>query len=128
MATWDQGEWASSIESGLPRRDRRSGTYRRRSDSATALIVRDLPATPVLTSATAERIHHVSHVATDRALAELVAAHILDSHERRGVRSYQARDVLDLVTATERRLASTKFDARASWPIRPVPARPDRRI
>lgn len=29
MATWEQDEWASSIESGLPRRDRRSGTYRR---------------------------------------------------------------------------------------------------
>ena len=29
MASWDEGLWASSIESGLPRRDRRSGIYRR---------------------------------------------------------------------------------------------------
>ena len=87
--------------------------------------MRDLPATPVLTSATVQRIHGVSHVAADRALAELVAADILHPHERRGVRYYQARDVLDLVTVTERRLASTKFDTRASAPIRAVPARPD---
>lgn len=99
-----------------------------RSDSATALIVRDLPATPVLTSATVQRIHGVSHVAAGRALAELVAATILHPHERRGVRYYRARDVLDLVTVTERRLASTKFDTRTSRPIRPVPARPHRRI
>ena len=96
-----------------------------RSDSATAHIVRDLPATPVITSATVQRIHGVSHVAADRALAELAASDILYPHERRGVRYYQARDVLDLVTVTERRLASTKFDTRASAPIRAVPARPD---
>lgn len=95
-----------------------------RSDSATALVVRDLPATPVLTSATVQRIHKVSHVAADRALAELVSADILHMHERRGVRYYQARDVLNLVTVTERRLASTKFDTRTSPPSRPVPARP----
>lgn len=96
-----------------------------RSDSATALIVRGLPATPVLTSATVQRIHGVSHVVADRALAELAASDILHPQERRGVRYHQARDVLDLVTVTERRLASTKFDTRASQPTRPVPARRD---
>lgn len=92
-----------------------------RSDSATAHIVRDLPATPVITSATVQRIHGVSHVAADRALAELVAAEILHPHERRGVRYYQTRDVLDLVTVTERRLASTKFDTLAARPSEPSP-------
>lgn len=48
----------------------------------------------------------------------------LQAHERHGVRCNQARDVLDLVTVTERRLASTKFDTRTSPPARPVPARP----
>lgn len=96
-----------------------------RSDSATSLILRDLPATPVLTSATVQRIYQVSHVAADRALAELVTANILAPHARRGVQYYQAFDVLDLVTVTERRLASTKFDTRASPPVRPVPARPE---
>lgn len=97
-----------------------------RSDSATALILGDLPATPVLTSNTVQRIYGVSHVAADRALAELVTANILSTHERRGVRYYQAFDVLDLITMTERRLASTKFDTRTSPPIRRVPARPRR--
>lgn len=95
-----------------------------RSDSATGLIVRDLPATPVLTSATVQRIHRVSHVAADRALAELVSAGVLQAHERGGVRYFQARDVLDLVTMTERRLASTRFDTRTSPPSRPVPVSP----
>ena len=71
-----------------------------------------------------QRIHGVSHVAADRALAELVAANVLSFHERRGVRYYQAFDVLDLITVTERRLASTKFDTRTRPPIRPVPAPP----
>lgn len=85
-----------------------------RSDSATMLILRDLPATPVLTSAAAQRIHSVSHVAADRALAELAGATILRPHKRRGIRYYQAHDVLALVTSTERRLASTKFPSSPS--------------
>lgn len=92
-----------------------------RSDSAVALILRDLPATPVLTSNTVQRIHGVSHVAADRALADLVGANVLAVHERRGVRYYHAFDVLDLVTVAERRLASTQFDTRISPPVRPVP-------
>lgn len=59
-------------------------------------------------------------------MCETKADNILHPHQRRGVRYYQAHDVLDLITVTERRLASTKFDTRASGPIRPVPARPDR--
>ncbi|MGI5951888.1 MAG: Fic family protein [Brooklawnia sp.] len=95
-----------------------------RSDSATVLILRDLPATPVLTSATVQRIHGVSHVAADRALAELATAGIVHQSLRRGIRYFQAPDVLDLVTMAERRLASTQFDTRASRPVRPVPAVP----
>ena len=95
-----------------------------RADSATALILRDLPATPVLTSATAQRIHEVSHVAADRALAELVDAGILTVQERRGTRYFQARDIVDLITYAERRLASTRFDTRVSPPNRQAPARP----
>lgn len=118
-AEWDQRLIAA--------RAGRGKTRGLRGDSASALILRDLPATPVLTNATVQRIHQVSHVAAGRALDELVAARILESHERRGQRYYQAPDVLDLITLTERRLASTKFDTRASSPVRPVPARPDER-
>lgn len=95
-----------------------------RSDSATALILRDLPATPVLTSTTVQRIYGISHVAADRALAELLTAEVLSAHERRGVRYFHASDVLNLITVTERRLASTQFDTRISPPVRSVPAIP----
>lgn len=94
-----------------------------RSDSATALILADLPATPVLTSSTVQRIHGVSHVAADRALAELVSADVLTVKKRGGVQYYQSFDILNLITTTERRLASTQFDTRSSPPVRPVPAR-----
>ena len=115
---WDERLTASRSDLGRTR-----GV---RSDSATALILRDLPATPVLTSNTVQRIYGVSHVAADRALGELLAANILSAHERRGVRYHQAFDVLDLITMTERRLASTKFDTRTSPPVRAVPAPPSR--
>lgn len=96
-----------------------------RSDSATAQILADLPSSPVLTSKTVQRIHGVSHVAASRALDELREASILDVRSV-GPRTtaYLASEVLDLVTSTERRLASTKFDTRGSPPNRPVPARP----
>ena len=95
-----------------------------RSDSATALIIRDLPATPILTSATVQRIHQVSRVAAERALDELDAAGILHPENRGGRRVFLARDVLNLITFAERKLASTRFDTRVSPPNRPVPARP----
>ena len=38
--------------------------------------------------------------------------------------TFVATEVLDLITHTERRLASTKFDTRISAPNRDVPARP----
>lgn len=121
----DLAELRAEWDERLARTRAKQGKVRGvRSDSATALIVRDLPATPVLTSATVQRIHQVSHVAAGRALDELVAAKILQTHVRRGQRYYQANDVLDLITTTERRLASTKFDTRTSPPMRPVPARP----
>lgn len=96
-----------------------------RADSATARVLEDLPGTPVLTAATVERIHDVSAMAAGRALGELEEAGILKSGSAgRRRRAYWAPDVLDLITATERRLASTRFDTRASSPNRQVPARP----
>lgn len=105
-------------------RARRGATRSMRSDSATALILRDLPSTPILTAATAERIYKVSHVASGRALDELVEANILSVSTRGGRHYYRSPEILDLVTSAERRLASTRFDTRVSRPVRPVPARP----
>ena len=120
-----RADWEERLASCRAEQGRLRGV---RSDSATALILRDLPATPVLTSSTVQRIHGVSHVAADRALAELVSANVLTVHHRRGVRYYQAFEVLGLVTVTERRLASTKFDTRISPPVRPVPSLPGEAI
>lgn len=107
-------------------RSREGRTRALRSDSATALILRDLPSTPVLTSATVMRIHDVSAQAASSALDELHGAGILRRSRRGRITLYQCDDVLELVTLAERRLASTKFDTRVSGPTRPVPARPPR--
>ncbi len=61
------------------------------------------------------------------ALEELHGAGILDTRKvERSATAYVATEVLDLITAAERRLASTRFDTRATLPNRPVPARPHR--
>lgn len=66
-----------------------------RTDSAIAVILADLPATPVLTAETVKRIHHVSHVAAGRALEELREAGILSTRSiGPGRRVHVANDVL----------------------------------
>lgn len=105
------------------------GTMRApRADSATSLILLDLPATPVLTVATVQRIHGVSHVAAGRALDELSEAGILTRKSiAPGRHAYVADDVLDLVTWAERRLASTRFDTREAPPHEGVARAPELR-
>lgn len=99
-----------------------------RSDSATRLVLSDLPSTPVLTVATVQRIHAVSQQGANKALTELEQAGILQSRSAgRRSRVYLATELLDLITHTERTLASTRFDARISAPNRDVPARPQER-
>lgn len=115
-------DWQRRVEE-LRARQGRQRTMR--SDSATGLILADLPSTPVLTATTVQRIHKVSAVAAGRALTELHEAGIMEPRSAgRGVRAYIADEVLDLITATERRLASTKFDTRVSAPNRDVPVHP----
>ncbi|WP_029089389.1 Fic family protein [Brevibacterium album] len=96
-----------------------------RSDSAVHAILRDLPGTPVLTAAAVRRIHGTSEAAALKALETLREAEILSTISiGRGKRAYLSGDVLNLITVTERQLASTRFDTRLSPPIRPVPAAP----
>ncbi|MEV0985172.1 MULTISPECIES: Fic family protein [unclassified Brevibacterium] len=117
-----RGQWNERLD-GHRRREGR--TRRLRSDSAVTLVLRDLPGSPVLTPATVQRIHDVTAAAAVKALDELEAAGILETRaigKRR--RAYIASEVLDLVAATERRLASTRFDTRLGPPVRPVPVRP----
>ena len=107
-------------------RRHRQGKRALRSDSATFAILADLPATPVLTAQSVERIHRVSRPAAGRALDELQSAGVL---ERKSIgpdrAAYVARDILELITWAERRLASTRFDTRRSNPHAGVPAAPE---
>lgn len=114
-------EWGERL---LQARSRAGKERALRSDSASALILRDLSGSPVLTSATVQRIHGVSHVAAGRGLDELADAGILEATVRGGRNYYRAPELLNLITSAERRLASTKFDTRVSPPARPVPAAP----
>jgi hypothetical protein len=70
-----------------------------------------------------QRILRVSFPAAASALEELQQAGILQGRPiERGATAYMSREVLDLITVTERRLAGTQCDTRASQPNRPVPA------
>jgi Fic family protein len=97
-----------------------------RSDSGVLQILADLPSTPVLTASTVTRIHGVSENAAMRALNELRDAGILETRSTgTRARAFVSREILDLITHTERKLASTRFDTRSSPPGRGVPARVD---
>lgn len=91
-----RSSWAERLEAHRVARGARRAL---RSDSAASAILADLPATPVLTTATVTSIHGVSHVAAGRALDELTAAGVLEpkaiGHARR---AYIAGDVLELIT------------------------------
>ncbi len=98
---------------------------RPRIDSATSQILGILPSAPVLTSRTVQRVLGVSPKASLEALAELTTAGILQTRRiSPSATAYLAGELLDLITFAERRLASAKFDTRASSPRPPVPARP----
>ena len=95
-----------------------------RRNSATAVIMDNLPATPILSSLTAERIHGLSHVSAKSALDELSDAGILKTSKSKRRTYYRSDEVLNTLTYAERSLASTKFDTRVSPPNHAVPARP----
>ena len=98
-----------------------------RADSAVARLLYQLPEAPVVTTSTLARILDVSLPAAGAALDELQLAGILSTKSMaRGAKAYLAREVLDLVTLSERALADTHFDTRVSPPVRPVPARPEK--
>lgn len=96
-----------------------------RASSTVARLLGHLPEAPLVTAKRLARILDVSHTAAGAALDELHQAGILQTKQiERGTNAYLAREVLDLITFTERALASTRFDTRAAAPNRAVPARP----
>lgn len=98
---------------------------RPRADSAVARLLDALPEAPLVTARTAERLLGVSFPAARKALEDLAEAKILSRKQvGQSTTGYLARDVFDLLTFAERRLASTRWDTRDSAPNRPAPARP----
>lgn len=96
-----------------------------RADSAVARLLAQLPEAPVVTATTLGKILDVSFPAASAALEELRHAGILTTKSiERGAKAYIAREVLDLITLSERSLASTQFDTRVSPPNRGVSALP----
>jgi hypothetical protein len=91
-----------------------------RSDSAVARLLRTLPEAPVVTATTLGRILDISFPAASAALDELRQAGIVSTMSiDRGATAYIAREVLDLVTSSERVPASTRSlppDPRFSRP------------
>jgi Fic family protein len=114
---WRQRHHAYRLSQGM------RGTPR--ADSAVARLLDLLPAVPLVTARTLQKLLSISHPAARQALEELHAAGILSAKQvERGTTGYLARDVFNLLTITERRLASTRWDTRERPPRRPVPARP----
>ncbi|MFG1958981.1 Fic family protein [Nonomuraea sp. NPDC049028] len=98
-----------------------------RADSAVVRLLELLPAVPLVTARTVERLLSITHPAARQALEELAGAGILHPKQvERNTRGYLAREIFDLLTLTERRLASTRWDTRESPPRRVTPARPQR--
>lgn len=96
-----------------------------RSDSGVARILRRLAGTPVLTVKTASQIYGLSVQNASEALTQLADAGIFSTRSiARGTTAFIANEVLDLVTLSERQLASTQFDTRVSKPVRQVPRFP----
>jgi Fic family protein len=98
----------------------RAGNPRR--DSAARKLIATLPAHPIVDVAAAMKIAGVSDVAAGRAIDKLEQAGVLQP-ERRGQRrgrSWEARELFNLVNGFERHLATAPGERR---PARPAPDR-----
>ena len=114
--------WESQI---LEERAARGVQRRPRSDAGITRLLERLPEAPVLTARTAAGVLEVADVQARKALDELSAAHILTRQKLdRQTTGYYSAEVFDLLTFTERALASTRWDTRESEPARVVPASP----
>jgi Fic family protein len=98
-----------------------------RADASAFVLLRSLPAMPVLTVRGATKMLDKTFAAVNRAVETLVAANILTpAPAGQRNRVFEARELIDAFTALERQLASPDGNTRTSGPIRPVPERPRR--
>lgn len=95
-----------------------------RANSATSLLLDQLPAAPLITVQSAANLIGRSEQAVNEAVARLVAAGVLEQiNIGRRNRAFQATDVIDAFTDLERQLASPDADTLTSPPVRRVPHR-----
>jgi len=95
-----------------------------RADSATDLLLRALPGTPVITVGSAAAHLGRTFQPVNEAIARLIDADILRQITvGRRNRAFESPDVIEAFTALERRLASPASDTRISAPSRRVPLR-----
>ena len=95
-----------------------------RSGSATDLLLRKLPAMPILNVTGAAAAIRRSYLATNTAVERMVAAGVLRpvTVGRRN-RAFEATEAIDAFTDLERRLASPDGDTLVAPPVRRVPQR-----
>jgi len=95
-----------------------------RAGSATDLLLQALPGAPVLTVGSAADLISRSLRATNEAVARLSESGVLTQVTMgRRNRAFEARELIDALTALERQLASPRGDTRVAPPSRRVPRR-----
>lgn len=89
-----------------------------RSDSVEAKLLKGLAAHPIATVDSVGRMYGVSRANARKALDVLSEAGILNAKSigRGGLQGYYAEELIELVTAADRKLASSRFDTRLSPP------------
>lgn len=103
-------DWAERIGSHRTRLGLRPTP---RADSIDTAIVNGLPEHPVLTAKVAAQLYSTSENSARKALDLLAEAGVVRTKSiGRRTNGYLAREVLDLVSMAERRLASTRMDTR----------------
>jgi Fic family protein len=109
----------------LLRDEWRARLGRVRANSATDLLLRALPGTPVITVSSAAAHLGRTFQPVNEAIARMTDADILKQvNVRRRNRAFEAPDAIAAFTALERQLASPAGNTRTSAPSRRVPLRP----
>ena len=101
-----------------------TGTRIPRSDSTVWKMLDVLPKLPALTVDVAAHLTGTSGTSAQNALEYLAEAGVLERRSvGKGKRGFVCNDIFELLNATQRKWASTRFDTRISAPNRPVPGR-----
>ncbi len=105
----------------------RESLGRVRANSATDLLLRRLPGTPIITVESASLLIGRSKARTTDAVNALAEAGVLTQRNvgRQRYRVFEAGAVLDLFTGLERSLASPTGNTLNDAPVRRVPSRPE---